>query len=217
MPTSTITLDGQSVTLVPWVCKPAPKMVEPWISDSVAVVTSVFTRQTQAQGSTGADLSGMMVTYAPLTPLQAGPLLAWLAQMRGMAAAVQLTPPEYTVCLGNPSGTPVVDSSVTGNNVAASTTLVTRGWTANKYGLLLPWDLIQVGYRLHRVLDIVTSDVDGNASFKIFPSLRSDTADATAIVCANPKGLYRLAQNKRNYSVDVARMTALSFPLVEYR
>jgi hypothetical protein len=214
---STITLDGNTVTLVALPSCPAPKMVEPWINDSVAMITSPFTGKTQRQGSTGADLGGMMVTYPPMYEATAAPILAWMAQMRGMARAVQMTPPEYTVCAGSPAGTPVVDSSVVTNNVAASTTLVTRGWKASTRGLLLPWDLIQVGYGLYRVLDMVNSDADGKASFEIFPSLRWLTADATPIIIANPKGLYGLGQNKRNYSVGLRRIVSLSFPLVEYR
>jgi hypothetical protein len=188
-------------------------MVEPWVSDSVAVITSVFTGQTQAQGSTGADLGGMLVTYPPLTASQAAPILAWLMQMRGMSRAVQLTPPEFTGNAGIPHGSPVT----LGAQAAAATTLMTSGWTASTNNLLLPYDLIQIGYRLYRVLDTVNSDSFGHASFEIFPSLREDLTSGTAIVTSNPKGLYRLAANKRNWSADYTKLTNVSFPLVEYR
>lgn len=214
MPTSTITLDGNPVTLVPLPSSPAPKMVEPWAQDSVAVITSVFTGQTQAQGSTGADLWGMMVTYAPLnTATEAPPFLAWLLQMRGMSRAVQMAPPEYQGPNGSPSGTPLVN----GAQVAAATTLVTNGWTPNTFGLLLPYDCIQIGFRLHRVLDTVNSDAEGNASFEIWPSLREDVATAAPVIIDNPLGLFRLAQNKRNWSTDQTKFTHLSFGLTEYR
>jgi hypothetical protein len=213
MSTSTITLDGSTVTLVSLPTSPAPRMVEPWISDSVAIITSVFTGQTQSQGATGADLGGMMVTYPPLTGPNAAPILAWLMQMRGMARAVQLTPPEFTGNAGTPHGTPVT----LGAQVAAATTLSTSGWTANTSNLLLPYDLIQIGYRLYRVLDTVNSDSSGDASFEIFPSLRNDLNAGTPIVTANPRGLYRLASNKRNWSADYTKLVHVSFPLVEYR
>ena len=213
MSTTTITVDGNPVTLVPLPATPAPRMVEPWAQDSVAVVTFPFTGQTQAQASGGADLWGMMVTYAPLTSLQASPLLAWLLGMRGMFNAVQLAPPEYAGPQGTPFGTPVLN----GLHVAATTSLITNGWPVSGFGLLLPWDCIQIGYRLYRVLDAVNSDASGNATFRIWPSLREDWATGTPIVYANPLGLFRLAANKRNWSVDQTRLTHLSFPLVEYR
>jgi hypothetical protein len=213
MPTSTITLDGNPVTLVPLPTGTAPRMVEPWVSDSVAVITFPFTGQTQAQGATGADLWGMMVTYAPLPLPQAAPLLAWLLQMRGMARAVQLAPPEYQGPQGSPAGVPVISTAA----VAAATTLVTSGWKPNTYGLMLPFDCIQIGYRLHRILEPVNSDSGGHATFEIWPSLREDVAVDTPIITANPVGLFRLAQNKRNWSADYTKLTHLSFPLVEYR
>jgi hypothetical protein len=213
MPTSTITLDGNTVTLVPLPTTPPPKMVEPWVSDSVAVVTFPFSGQTQRQGSTGADLWGMMLTYAPLTALQAAPLLAWLLQMRGMARAVQLAPPEYTGPQGSPSGSPVIIAETP----AASTSLATSGWPVSTAGLLKPFDCIQIGYRLHRVLDTVTSDSSGHATFEIWPSLREDASPSTPIIYTNPVGLFGLAANKRNWSADYTKLTHLSFPLVEYR
>ena len=213
MSTSSISLDGSTITLVSLPTSPAPRMVEPWVSDSVAVITSVFTGQTQAQGSTGADLGGMMVTYPPLTATQAAPIQAFLMQMRGMARAVQFTPPEITGNAGTPHGTPVVN----GAQVAASTTLATTGWTPSTNKLLLPYDLIQIGYRLYRVLDVVNSDSSGHATFEIFPSLREDVTNAEAIITINPKGLYRLAANKRNWMTDYTKLTHISFPLVEYR
>lgn len=213
MPTSTITVNGNPVTLVPLPADPAPRMVEPWVQDSVAIVTFPFTGQTQAQSSSGADLWGMMVTYAALTSAQASPLLAWLLGMRGMFNAVQMAPPEYTGLQGSPAGVPVLS----GAHVAAATSLVTTGWSPNVYGQLLPFDCIQIGYRLHRVLDSVNSDAAGNATFRIWPSLREDQATGAPLILNNPLGLFRLANNKRNWSADETRLTHLSFPLVEYR
>jgi hypothetical protein len=214
MPTSTITLDGDTVTLVPLPSNPAPRMVEPWASDSVASITFPFSGQTQTQGSTGADIWGMMVTYAPLdTALEAPALLAWLLQMRGVSRAVQMAPPEYGGPYGMPAGAPVAN----GAQVAAATTLVTSGWKPSTFGLLLPYDCIQIGYRLHRVLDPVSSDAEGNASFEIWPSLREDVATGATIITGNVQGLFRLAQNKRNWSADQTQFTHLSFPLTEYR
>ncbi|HEY5056739.1 MAG TPA: hypothetical protein VII58_11305 [Acidobacteriaceae bacterium] len=213
MPTSTITVNGNPVTLVPLPATPAPRMVEPWAQDSVAVVTFPFTGQTQAQSSSGADLWGMMVTYAPLTAAESPALLAWLLGMRGMFNAVQMAPPEYQGPQGSPAGVPVLS----GAHVAAATSLVTSGWAPNVYGQLLPWDCIQLGYRLHRVLDPVNSDAAGHATFRVWPSVREDQASGAPVVIANPLGLFRLASNKRSWSADYTRLAHLSFPLVEYR
>jgi hypothetical protein len=88
---------------------------------------------------------------------------------------------------------------------------------ASKVGLLLPGDYLQVGYRLHRVLDIVNSDSSGNAVISVWPSLREVPAASAPIILNNPMGLFRLATNKRTWSTDATRLTRLSIPLMEYR
>jgi hypothetical protein len=368
MSTSTITLDGNPVTLVALPAWPPPSMVEPWVNDSVASITFPFTGQTQTQGSSGADIHGMNVTYPPLVEAQAAPFRAWLKQMRGISRAFQWTPADYVGPAGSPSGSPyagtananlvpdsnvldawtywvnpgggwtigpsgggpnaffvpsgsylyttsaaipvvpgqtytfscyiqspaytlsstggisveviyagglvyvapptsggagpysvtfTVPAGVTSVNIwvgaqgatwtsgqlivstfqlqvgsvasayavtasstvqaAASTTLLTAGWTPGTFGLLLQDDLFQLGYRLHAALDIVTADANGNASFEIFPSLREDVITGQPLITGSPQGLFRLANNKRNWSKDFNQLTHLSFPISEYR
>ncbi len=372
MSTSTITLStGAEVTLVPLPTSPAPRMVEPWVADTVASITFPFTGQTQTQGSSGADLWGMNVTYPPLTASEAAPILAWLRQLRGISRGFQWTPAGYTGPQGSCSGTPSAgvaganlapDSSllndwadwtfpgngwsiVTGPTAgggtnaiemlsgsyaasvsnaipvvpgqeytfscyvsgpaytaaasgpvaieiqysggyvyvnppaaggaeklsqtftvpagitsvqfwvspqgstwssgtflvssfqlcvgsstpaysvsatsttqsAASTTLLSCGWTPSANGVLMPGDYIQIGHRLYTVCDTVDADASGNASFEIWPSLREPVITGQQIITTNPQGLFRLAQNKRKWSLDYTHMTALSFPIVEYR
>jgi hypothetical protein len=107
--------------------------------------------------------------------------------------------------------------SVTSSNTTGSTTLATRGWLPNQFRLLMPGDCLQVGYRLHRVLDVVNSDENGMAQISIWPSLREVPTDGEAIILNNPKGLFRLATNKRTWSSDYTRLTNLSFQILEFR
>jgi hypothetical protein len=102
-------------------------------------------------------------------------------------------------------------------NPVGSTTLYTRGWTPNQYRLLLPNDCMQIGYRLHRVLDVVDSDEYGNAQINIWPSIRDVLTDGEAITLNNPQGLFRLATNKRTWSSDYTQLTNLSFQILEFR
>jgi hypothetical protein len=98
-----------------------------------------------------------------------------------------------------------------------SQSLITTGWTASRSGLLLPGDYIQIGYRLHRVLDTVNSDSSGNATFEIWPSLREVVPTSTSIVTSNTKGLFRLAGNDRKFSFDITQLTHMSIAFQEYR
>jgi len=69
--------------------------------------------------------------------------------------------------------------------------------------MLMTGDYLQIGYRLYRVLQNVYADAFGNASISLWPNLRDQPADGTAIVTRNCKGLFRLASNSGNkFSVN---------------
>lgn len=216
--TSTITVGGGPVTLVALPKYPAPRRVQFDMQDSVAVVKSIFTGQTQAQQWPGADSVSVNVDMPPLTADQARPWKAFLMQLRGQACALQLEDPNARHSQGLPgSSVPLVNGAVSTDNAAMAQTLVTKGWVPSSFRLLLPYDALQIGYRFHYVLNQVDSDASGNATLAIFPSLREQPADGTPIILNRPKGLFRLAQNKRGWSDDYTRITTISFDLTEYR
>ena len=158
---------------------------------------------------------GATVTLPPLSQAQTDVWVSALMECRGMMNAVQVGDPMKSMPRGNPLGTPTCPATPV--DTFGQSTLTTAGWTPGKVGLLLPGDYLQVGYRLHRVLDIVNSDSSGNASIGVWPSLREVPAASAPIILNNPRGLFRLGTNKRTWSSDVTRLTRLSFPIVEYR
>ncbi len=187
------------------------------MTDTVATVPNPFTGQVQVQQWPGADVWSATLTLPPLTQDQADEWLSFLAELRGMANSFQIGDPMKRHPCGAASGTPVVDMSTAGVNIAGTTTLYTRGWPDTAYGLLLPGDYLQVGYRLHRVLDRVNSDASGKAQIVMWPSLRELPTDGEAIVLDEPKGLFRLATNKRTWSSSVDLTTRISFQIQEAR
>jgi hypothetical protein len=215
MSTSTITLNGNSVTLVATPSISGAASVEFSISDAVSIVSSPYTLQTQAQAWIGADMWSGTVTLPPLSQTQADVWISALMECRGMMNAVQIGDPMKARPRGNPSGTPTCPSTPV--DTFGSPSLHTVGWVSGKVGLLLPGDYLQVGYRLHRVLDIVNSDSSGNATINVWPSLREVPAASAPIILNNSMGLFRLATNKRTWSSDATRLTRLSVPLMEYR
>lgn len=218
MSLSTITLAGNSVSLIAMPTSPGPRSIDFTIKDAVSTVASEFTGQVQAQQWPGAEMWAGTFALPGMTRAQASNWIAFLMQLRGMANAFQLGDPLNATPLGTPSGTPVVNNSLAANgNVAMSQTLTTSGWTASTSGLLLPGDYIQVGYRLYRVLDDVTSDGSGNNTVGIWPSLRETPTNGATIITSNTQGLFRLAMNERKFSFDVTLLTHMSFSFQEYR
>jgi hypothetical protein len=209
------TFNGASIVALP--TSPGLRSVEFNMNDAVAIVTSPYTGQTQTQQWPGADSISGTITLPPLTQEQADNWIACLAELRGMANCFLIGDPMKTTPRGHVQGFPVVDMTTAGTNAVGATTLYTRGWTANQFRLLLPNDCLQIGYRLHRVLDVVDSDADGKAQISIWPSLRDLPTDAESIILNNPQGLFRLATNKRTWSSDYQLLTNLSFQIIEFR
>ena len=218
MSISTITVGGQSVTLVSFPAARGLKGYDFSILDQVGAVSSVFTGQMQTQSWPGADLWSSTLTIAPIDSVSADDWVSFLMELRGMAYAFQLVDKRKATPLGSVAGTPLVDNSVTGGNAAMSTTLGTKGWTPSETGVLKRGDQIEFGYRLHQVLANVDADSSGNASFPIFPSLREVPTDSGAITTSSPKGLWRLAKNQRGWSYDISRLVKLGpIAIQEYR
>jgi hypothetical protein len=213
MSISTITVNGNNVSLVAMPTSPGPRSVQFDITDAVSSVVSPFTGQTQTYSWPGADMWSGTVELPTLTQAQADQWISFLMELRGIQNPMQLGDPARSTPNGNALGVPVVN----GAQAAASQSLLTRGWAPNSYRLLLTGDYIQVGYRLHRVLDQVNSDANGDATISIWPSLRDPVIDGQTVILNNPKGLFRLASNKRTWSSDFTLRTKLSFQVMEYR
>ena len=217
MSQSLITLNGNSVTLVALPAAPALRAVQFDLMDAVSIVASPFTGQTQSQSWPGADMWSAQLTLPPMPQATAKLWIAFLMQMRGIANAMQIGDPMGTAPSGSALGAPAADGTIAGGNAPGSTSLNTKGWPVSTNGLLLPGDYLQIGYRLHRVLDQVNSDVNGKAVLNVWPSLRETPPDGELLVLNNPVGLFRLGSNKRTWNSDYTKITRISFPILEYR
>ena len=218
-----LTVAGNAVSAVVMPPKPGFRMVEFTQEDTVGMNQNPYTRQVQAQEWVGGDMWGGTMTLPQLTQAQADEWLAFLSQCRGIRNPFRLGNPLKIAPGGNGSlGIPLVDNSVAGNNLANAQILYTRGWTPGHAGVLLPGDHIQIGYRLHKVLDRVMVDANGKAAIAIWPALREAPVDSTLGVVQpvklnHPQGLFRRADNKIKSSTDYTRMTSLSFAVMEWK
>ncbi len=194
---------------------PGFRDVEFSVSDTVAQVAQPFTQQSQFQAWPGGDFWQATLTLPKMTRAQAAQWIAFLMAARGPANVFLLGDPFMKTPQGTPQGAPEVDGALGTNNLAMSTTLVTKGWLPSTMRLLLPGDYIQIGNRLHTVLNTVNSTSGGAATLQLWPSLREQPTDGEAIITHNAKGLFRLAANKRTWSVDETRLFGLSFKVQE--
>ena len=210
---SYVTFNGWNI--IPAPSSPAFKGVKFSIVDNVSISQSPFTMQQQVQKWPGADYWAAEVTLPPMLRSVASPWLSFLMALRGQANVCQIGDQLATTPQGTATGTP----TVSGAHLACSTILNTTGWTHSLPAVLYPGDYIQIGYRLYMVVgtSAYSSDGSGLSQVEIWPSLRDALNGGESIIVSNTKGLFRLADPKREWDVTDAKTYGISFKLMEAR
>jgi len=176
----------------------SPSSIEWDEHDVVAQTVSPFSGQTQTFDWQAAWWEAR-VSLPPMPRHSHDAWSAFLSRMRGSLKTFMLGDPKARLPKGSAMGSPVVSGAgQTGYSVA------TRGWSPNQPSLFLPGDFIQIGIRLHKVTDLVSSDANGLATLPIWPPLRDKPADNMPIVTRNCKGAFVLkASNGNKHSTNV--------------
>lgn len=204
------TFNGWNIVALP--SAPGLRSVEWTMNDSVTAMPSPFSLQSQLQDWM-ADRWEASATLPPMARPQAALWMAWMGELRGMGGCFYLGDPLGRTPQGNPAGLPLVN----GANASGAASLNTKGWMASRFGLLLPGDYLQIGVRLHLVLDRVDSDATGHASISIWPRIREAQADGAAVKIANAQGLFRLSDNARKFTAAETKLFGISFACEEAR
>lgn len=211
---TTITIAGKAFNLVTLPASPAPADMMLGMMDSVATVESPYVPSvTQQYAWPGADRWYGQFTLPPLSNSQAAEWEGFLSELQGTLNVFQIGDPRRQAPLGPALGIPVTQSG----NTAMSNQLLTTGWTPSVARILLRGDMLQVGYRLYRVTETVSSDGSGNLTLPIWPSLREDPGGAAPVILSAPKGLFRLAGNQRQAQFSLTQLTRISVQFVEAR
>lgn len=175
----------------------------------VGNVPNPFTGKVQVQ-SWSAGYWECIVTMPPMTRIQAGAWIAFLAQCGGQNAVFLFGDGLGKAPQGSAAGIPVTTGSF-----QQPYNLTTRGWTPNQFAVLSPGDWIQIGNRMYQCLDQTSTDGAGNASFAIWPQIREQPPSGTAIVTQGAQGLFQMKNNVQKYSVSYLRTYGLSFEIRE--
>lgn len=159
---------------------------------------SPFTFQSQQYNWPGQAWSGS-VECPPMTRADAEQVIAFLlAAHRGTFYFQDYA---NTSPRGSVTGTLTVASGT-----ANSTTLGISGAT----GTFAVGDWLQISTSLYKVVQ-----VNSSSSVDLFPVLRSSYAAGTAITYSNAKGVFRLAEPKTEWSIELASIYGISFSIVE--
>ena len=132
----------------------------------------------------------------------AAPWKAMLVALKGQTGTFLLGDPDYAT----PQGT-VSACTLTGTVGSETATVVMTG-------SLLAGDYIQLGSGPSAKLHQVLVDQTGDGNLEIWPKLRSDYTSAV-VVYNNAKGVFRLASNTSQWSINNASTYGISFEAVE--
>lgn len=181
--------------------------------DSVAFGESPFTFSQDVQKFDGERWEAD-ITLRPMKRSDAQVWTAWLASLKGQFGTFLMGDTNAASALGSAGGTPLVNGSgQTGEN------LTVDGATVSQSTWLKAGDYIQLGSglsaTLHQVLADVATNGSGQATFDVWPSIRSAPADNSAVVVSDTVGLWRLASNIQSFSISSIAHYGISFTAVE--
>lgn len=103
--------------------------------------------------------------------------------------------------------------------LVGSKTLKISGLVASASNVLKAGDYFHIGSgsttRLHKILNDVNSDSNGEATLDIFPALRRNITVGEQIELQQPRGLFRLDSNLVEFPSDYDNLFSLSFSAIE--
>ena len=159
---------------------------------------SPFTFQTQQYNWPGQAWMGS-VECPPMTRANAEAVIGFLlAAQRGTFYFQDYA---NTSPRGNVTGTLTVSSAT-----ANTSTLGISGAT----GTFAVGDWLQIGTSLYKVVQ-----VNSSSSVDLFPVLRSSYTGGTSITYSNAKGVFRLAESRTEWSIELASIYGITFSIAE--
>lgn len=162
------------------------------LTSAVAMTSSPFTYEQQVYQHQGVRWEAE-ITLPPLSRSEAKAMEAFLARLRGMAG---------TFYMGNPLHNIVAAGSITSASINATT--VNGSLTSAGAG-----DYFQLGDHLY-----IITNVDAG-TFDVMPPLRQAISTSTNIDFSLPQGIWRLASNEVDWSINEASLYGFTFACVE--
>lgn len=139
------------------------------------------------------------VAFLPVLRAEAQRLEAFLLSLRGKAGTFRLADPYRSLPLGLNLGTPLVRVAT----VAGDEAVLTKGWTVSQTDALKAGDFIQIGTRLHMVLQDADADASGNATVNVWPPIRQVHAVNAPVITSNARGIFALDANAVEFTRGV--------------
>ena len=171
--------------------------------NATAVSSSPFTYKQQVFQHSGARWEADVVIPSIRRDLSDA-WVAMLVSLRGTSGTFLLGDPDHATIKGTASS-----MTVTGDAGDETVTINVDGSSTLKAG-----DHFQLGTGADSKLHMVLADATGDGTLEIWPPLRTNYTAASATL-SNPKGVFRLASNITEWTINNASAYGISFSAVE--
>lgn len=177
---------------------------------ATAVFRSPFTYQSQVQNFSG-QLWEAQVSLPPMKRDEAEEWIAALLSLNGPVGTFLLGPWFETAPQGTVGAGPItVDGAgQTGQEIDLA------GFGLTVTAALKAGDWLSIDSRLYKVLADVNSDGSGDLTADIWPALRASPSNGATVTTTSPKGLFRLATNQTEWSLDALSLYGVGFTAIE--
>ena len=178
----------------------------------VGVGESPFTYEQQVQAMQGARWEAD-VQLPPMKRVDAEYWIAFLLALNGREGTFLMGDPSSPTPRGTWAGSP----KVLGAHAARLKSVAMDGFTPGATVKAGDWiqDNSGSSTHLYKVLQDATADGSGLLTLEIWPPLRESLADNDVFNTTPALGIWRLASNVREYSIDMAMFYGISFSCVE--
>jgi hypothetical protein len=197
---------------LPITSSPASIVITAAAINSISISPYTYQQQTQVYPGQWFEAS---ISLPSMKRDSAEYWIAFLLSLNGKQGTFLLGDPSGSIPRGVATGTPVLS----GAHSSATGTLTTTGWTISTTGIMKAGDYIQLGTtsasRMHKLLADANSDGSGNATLYIWPNTRIAYASSTAIAVTSCKSVFRLSNNKSQWSITEAQIYGIDFTAIE--
>jgi hypothetical protein len=179
-----------------------------WVETTISGLTqNPYTLQQQVFEYDGSGWA-IEVGFEVMTREEFAPWSAFLSKLRGQVGTFYYGDRLQKNILGAGGGTPQVDGGS-----QTEYTLLTKLWP-NSTLVLKAGDIFSINNRLYKSLTDVTSNGSGAATIEVWPRLKAH-ANNTALVLAEPKGIFRMQSTRVETLADRTQLYKISFAAIE--
>ena len=156
------------------------------------------------------------VTLPAMKRAAAEEWIAFLLSLKGQVGTFNMGDPVAATPRGSARDT---DSILVNGALTNGSAIALDDCPASQTGYLKAGDYLQIGTGTSQQLFKVLADADTNSSGEttvdVWPNVRTTIANNAAITVQSTKGIFRLASNETNWSVNEVAVYGMTFAAIE--